>query len=82
MKENAGDYRCVYTRNGEAEREFFFSIKDGAFVKPKCQQGDKPLVISPPATTFIKQVLKTPADFKFDGAAYGKSALFGKGWRR
>lgn len=78
MKENPGDYKCVYTRGGEIEREFFFSIKDGEFVKPKCQQGDKPLVISPPATTYIKQVLKTTADFKFDGAAYGKSALFGK----
>lgn len=78
LKANPGDYRCTYTRGGELEREFFFAIKDGVFVKPKCQQGDKPLVVSPPATTFIKQVLKAPADVKFDAAAYAKAALFGK----
>jgi hypothetical protein len=79
MQENPGDYRCVYTRNGEAEREFFFAIKDGAFVKPKCQQGDSPRVIAPPATTFIKQVMKAPGDVKFDAGAFAKSGLFGKG---
>jgi hypothetical protein len=36
------------------------------------------LVISPPATTYIKQVMKTSADAPFDKAAYGKMAMFGK----
>ena len=78
MNANPGDYRCVYTRNGEAEREFFFAIKDGAIVKPKCQTGDKPAVVTPPATTFIKQVVKTAADVKYDATANGKGALLGK----
>lgn len=79
LKENPGDYRCVYTRGGEAEREFFFSVKDGTFVKPKCQQGDTPHVVTPEATTIIKQVVKGGADLKHDAAAFGKAGLFGKG---
>jgi len=78
MKENPGDYRCVYTRNGEAERELFFAIKDGAIAKPKCQSGDKPLVAAPPSTTYIKQVVKKAQDLPYDAGAYGKAALFGK----
>jgi len=78
IKENPGDYRCVYTRNGEAEREFFFAIKNGAVVKPKCQSGAKALISTPPSTTYIKQVVKTAQDLKYDAGAYAKSALFGK----
>ncbi len=75
---NPGDYRCVYTRGGELERELSFAVKDGAIVKPRCQVGDKPLVVAPPSTTYVKQVVKASQDAPHDTAAYGKGALFGK----
>lgn len=79
FKDNPGKYRCVLTRGGELDREFYFEIgADGKPVKPACQQGDNPLVRAPASTTLIKTVFKTPQDRKFDAKAFAKGAFYGR----
>ncbi len=79
FKNNPGKYRCVLTRGGELDREFYFEIgADGKPVKPACQQGDNPLVRTPESTTFIKTVFKNPQDRKFDAKAFVKGAFYGR----
>lgn len=78
LKNNPGKYRCVLTRGGEIDREFHFTVADGAVVKPACQTGANPLVSAPSTTTLIKTVWKTPQDAKFDRAAFSKGAFWGR----
>lgn len=78
VKDNPGEYRCVFTRNGERDRTLTFTMKDGRAVKPKCQTGESPLVKAPPSTTLIAQTFDTPQDLPFSDKAFERGALYGK----
>lgn len=79
FRANPGNYVCKIMRNGEIDRELYFTIgSDGLPVKPSCQKGDKPLVSAPPSTTFIKTVFKNPQDARFDKNAFDTKGLHGR----
>ncbi|MEM9587323.1 MAG: hypothetical protein AAGA03_08570 [Planctomycetota bacterium] len=71
-----GDYRCVLTQNGEASREFHFTVAGDNILREPFE-GSK--AIHAVDDSFpLKMVLKNPQDLPFDRKAFATKKLYSR----